>query len=77
MSDAPISAVVEPSPSQYRLTVADVAEQTNTNTAWVYRQVESRRIAYVRVGRFLRFSQQDIDDYLARQRVEVLPQGAT
>jgi excisionase family DNA binding protein len=57
-------------PYQYRLTVGDVAEQTNTTIAWVYRQVESRRIAYVRVGRFLRFAQEDIDDYLARQRVE-------
>jgi len=42
----------------------------------VYKLAANRELAHVRVGKFLRFAQEDIDDYLARQRVEAQPQGS-
>jgi excisionase family DNA binding protein len=42
-------------PPEHWLTVADVCEQLQVTTDWVYWQVENRRISRTKVGKFLRF----------------------
>lgn len=63
-------------PTSYSLSVTEVCQQLKVRPYLVYKLAANRELAHVRVGKFLRFSQEDVDDYLARQRVEVLPQGA-
>jgi excisionase family DNA binding protein len=48
-----------------------VAEQLDVHPETVRRWIKARKnIAYTRIGREARFSQADVDDYLARMRVE-------
>ena len=52
------------------LSVEEVAERFGVAPSWVYKQAEARRIAYYRVGRYLRFDPVDIDAYVRRHRIE-------
>jgi excisionase family DNA binding protein len=63
-------------PNSYGLGVPEVCQQLGVRPYLVYKLAANRELAHVRVGKFLRFAQEDIDDYLARQRVEAQPQGS-
>ena len=52
------------------LTVADVAERLNTTPRHVRRLVFERRIAYRKLGSYVRFHPDDVAEYVAAHRVE-------
>ena len=53
------------------LTMGEAAERLCTTPRHVRRLVFERRIAYRKVGRFVRFHPDDLAEYVAAQRVEV------
>jgi excisionase family DNA binding protein len=53
------------------LTLAEVAERLNTTPRHVRRLVFERRIAYRKLGRYVRFHPDDVAEYVAAHRVEV------
>ena len=53
------------------LTMEEVAERLNTTPRHVRRLVSARRIAYRKLGRYVRFHPADVDEYIAATRVEV------
>jgi excisionase family DNA binding protein len=53
------------------LTMEEVAERLNTTPRHVRRLVSARRIAYRKLGRYVRFHPEDVDEYIAVNRVEV------
>ena len=53
------------------LTLAEVAERLNTTPRHVRRLVSERRIAYRKLGRYVRFHPDDVAEYVATHRVEV------
>lgn len=47
----------------------DVARYIGMTTDWVYREVRAGRIPHIRLGRYVRFRRESIDDWLvARER---------
>jgi excisionase family DNA binding protein len=55
------------------LTIDQAADRLGTTTRFVRRLVFERRIAYRKVGRYVRFHPDDLAEYMAAQRVEVGP----
>jgi excisionase family DNA binding protein len=53
------------------LTMEEAAERLRTTPRHVRRLVFERRIAYRKVGRFVRFHPDDLAEYLAAHRIEV------
>jgi excisionase family DNA binding protein len=53
------------------LTMEEVAKRLNTTPRHVRRLVSARRIAYRKLGRYVRFHPADVDEYIAANRVEV------
>jgi excisionase family DNA binding protein len=53
------------------LTVDQAAVRLGTSTRFIRRLVAERRIAYNKVGRYVRISEDDIDAFVASGRVEV------
>jgi excisionase family DNA binding protein len=53
------------------LTMEEAAERLRTTPRHVRRLVFERRIAYRKVGRFVRFHPEDLAEYVAAQRIEV------
>ncbi len=53
------------------LTLAEVAERLNTTPRHVRRLVFERRIAYRKLGRYVRFHPDDVAEYVAAHRVEI------
>ncbi len=53
------------------LTVAEAAERLNTTPRHVRRLVFERRIAYRKLGNYVRFHPDDLAEYVAAHRVEV------
>jgi excisionase family DNA binding protein len=53
------------------LTMEEVAERLNTTPRHVRRLVSARRIAYRKLGRYVRFHPADVDEYIAANRVAV------
>jgi len=51
------------------LTIEEVAECLRVSKTSVYRLVERRELPFCRVGRTLRFSRKDLENYLAARRV--------
>ena len=52
------------------LTLAEVAERLHTTPRHVRRLVYERRIAYRKLGRYVRFHPDDVAEYVAAHRVE-------
>jgi excisionase family DNA binding protein len=52
------------------LTVNEAALRMNVTPRFVRRLVEERRIAFLKVGRHIRFDVDDVDEFLAAGRVE-------
>jgi excisionase family DNA binding protein len=53
------------------LTMEEVAERLNTTPRHVRRLVSARRIAYRKLGRYVRFHPADVEEYIAANRIEV------
>jgi excisionase family DNA binding protein len=53
------------------LTIEEVAERLHTTPRHVRRLVSARRIAFRKLGRYVRFHPADVDEYIAANRVEV------
>jgi excisionase family DNA binding protein len=53
------------------LSMEEVAERLNTTVRHVRRLVSARRIAYCKLGRYVRFHPADVEEYIAANRVEV------
>jgi excisionase family DNA binding protein len=53
------------------LTVAEAADRLNTTPRHVRRLVFERRIAYRKLGNYVRFHPEDLAEYVAAHRVEV------
>jgi excisionase family DNA binding protein len=53
------------------LTMEEVAQRLHTTPRHVRRLVSARRIAYRKLGRYVRFHPADVDEYIAANRVEV------
>ena len=51
------------------LTMEEVAERLNTTPRYVRRLVFERRIAYRKLGRYVRFHPDDVAEYVAATRV--------
>lgn len=61
------------------LTVKDVAKRLNVSPSCIYQLVESGRLSHHRIGLgrgAIRFSDADIDDYLAHVREETRTQSS-
>jgi excisionase family DNA binding protein len=54
------------------LSLEDVAKRLDVPPRFVRRLVAERRITYHKVGRYVRFHERDIADYLAAHRVEAM-----
>jgi excisionase family DNA binding protein len=54
-------------------TMEEVAERLGTTPRHVRRLVSQHRIAYCKLGRYVRFHAADVDEYIAANRVEVGP----
>ena len=52
------------------LTLAEVAERLNTTPRHVRRLVFERRIAYRKLGRYVRVHPDDVAEYVAAHRIE-------
>jgi excisionase family DNA binding protein len=52
------------------LTLAEVAERLNTTPRHVRRLVFERRIAYRKLGRYVRFHPDDVAEYVAAHRID-------
>jgi excisionase family DNA binding protein len=52
------------------LTIAEVAERLSTTPRHVRRLVFERRIAYRKLGNYVRFHPDDVTEYVAAHRVE-------
>jgi excisionase family DNA binding protein len=57
------------------LTPEDVAERLNVSLRFVRRLCHERRLAYVKVGRLVRFNETDVRTWLAEHRVEAKANG--
>jgi excisionase family DNA binding protein len=53
------------------LTMEEVAERLRTTPRHVRRLVFERRIAYRKLGRYVRFHPDDVDEYVAAARISV------
>lgn len=52
------------------LTPEEVADRLRTSPRFVRRLVAERRIAFTKVGKFIRIAAEDVDAFLAAGRVE-------
>lgn len=52
------------------LTIPEAASRLGTTQRFVRRLVAERRIGYVKIGRFVRFTIEDIDEFIAAGRVQ-------
>jgi excisionase family DNA binding protein len=53
------------------MTVGETADRLNTTPRHVRRLVFERRIAYRKLGRYVRFHPDDLEEYITANRVEV------
>jgi excisionase family DNA binding protein len=68
----PAAAKAPASTSPGLVDIAGAAERLGTPQRFVRRLVTQRRIAYYKVGKYVRFDPADIERWLAAQRVEAL-----
>jgi excisionase family DNA binding protein len=59
------------------LTMTEAAERLGTTHRFVRRLVAERRIAYLKLGRHVRISSEDLDRFLTDSRVEARSRSAT
>jgi excisionase family DNA binding protein len=54
------------------LDIGGAAEYLNVNPRFVRRLVAERRINYLKIGKFVRFDQRELDGWIEGQRVDVI-----
>lgn len=54
------------------LDVAQAAERLSVTPRFIRRLVFERRLAYIKVGKFVRFEPADLDAWLSERRIEPL-----
>ena len=52
------------------LSIEQAATYLNVEIRWMRRAVFERRLPYYKVGRYVRFRREDLDDLLARGRID-------
>lgn len=52
------------------LDIADSAERLGVGGRFVRRVVNERRIPFFKIGRHIRFNPDDVEDWIARSRIE-------
>ena len=62
----------QPANASRLLTVADVAERLGVSQEWVWAQARAGRIPHVRLGRYRRFREEAISEWLRRLEAESL-----
>ena len=60
----------------YDLDIGAVAKRFNVGRMTVWQWANKRQIAYTKIGRSMRFSEQDVEEFLQRGRVEYEPKIA-
>jgi excisionase family DNA binding protein len=55
------------------LDIADAATYLDTSERHLRRLYSERRIAFVKVGKYIRFIRSDLDAFIASRRIEPLP----
>jgi len=73
MKRPPINTIREPTEMDRMLNIDQVAERLGTSPRFVRRLVAERRIAFNKVGRHVRFSTADIEEFIHAGRVEPWP----
>lgn len=58
------------------LTPDEVCDRLKVTKAWLYDQVEAKRIPYIRLGRHLRFSARDLSAHIAEHSHPVRHEGS-
>ena len=71
-----MSTLHRSSPTDALLTIPEAAVRLGTPTRFVRRLVAERRIGFTKVGRYVRFSNADIDAFITSGRVEPLDRRA-
>ncbi len=56
--------------------IPTVAERLGVDTRFVRRLVHENRLPYIKVGKFVRFEQADVEAWIADRRVEPKGRGA-
>ncbi len=57
-------------PSDELIGIKQLASRLGVSERFVRRLVEERRIAFHKIGRYVRFDPCDVDDWIARNRIE-------
>ena len=52
------------------LSIEQAARYLNVEVRWMRRAVFERRLPYYKVGRYIRFRREDLEEFLRRRRVE-------
>ena len=65
-----MSTTHQGNPPAALLTITEAAARLGTPTRFVRRLVAERRIGFTKVGRYVRFSNADLDAFIAAGRVE-------
>lgn len=60
-------------PEARLLTPQRTAEYLGVRPSWVYEQARARRLPHLKLGKHLRFLQDDLDAWIAEQRIEARP----
>lgn len=55
------------------LNVAQLAAYLNVSKAWVYDQIRNNEIPHSKLGKYLRFRQQEIDKWIEKQSFKPFP----
>jgi excisionase family DNA binding protein len=69
---APRTPQVGPDGDARLLSVAEVAARLGVAEKWVRNKIASRDLVFVKVGGHVRFRPEDIEAYIAQQRVEAV-----
>lgn len=54
------------------LTIDEMAERLNVSVRFVRRLVDERRVPYLKIGKFIRFAEDDLETWMQAQRIETL-----
>lgn len=52
------------------LTVDQAAERLNVSTRFVRRLVDERRVPYLKIGKFVRFAEDELDAWIEAKRID-------
>jgi excisionase family DNA binding protein len=60
-------------PAARLFTPQRTAEYLGVRPSWVYEQARNRRLPHLKLGKHLRFLQEDLDAWIAARRIEARP----